>query len=84
MALTFMDAVAKEGFFPLLYGNKETLIRKYSLGSMIGYEIWYSEAADMPDYPYQFVMWQYDLGGEVAGIAGGARMNICFTDYSLR
>jgi len=84
MALTFMDAVAQEGFFPLLYGNKETLIRKYSLGSMIGYEIWYSEAADLPDYPYQFVMWQYDLGGEIDGIAGGAHMNICFTDYSLR
>lgn len=84
MALTFMDAVSKEGFFPLLYGNKETLIRKYSLGSMIGYDIWYSEVSDLPDYPYQFVMWQYDLGGEVPGIAGGARLNVCFTDYSLR
>ncbi|MBR5419531.1 MAG: hypothetical protein IK115_00130 [Lachnospiraceae bacterium] len=83
-ALTFMRTVEQAGFFSLLYGDKATLIKKYSLGSMIAYDIWYSEQADIPDYPYQFVMWQYDLGGKVDGIAGGARLNLCFMDYKVR
>ena len=83
-ALTFMRTVEEHGLFSLLYGDKATLIKKFSLGSMIGYDIWYSEAADLPDYPYQFVMWQYDLGGKVEGIAGGARLSISFLDYSIR
>ncbi len=84
IALTFLKAVEDAGYFSLLYGDKATLIQKYSLGSMVGYDVWYSEEADIPDYPYKFVMWQYDLGGTVDGIAGGARLNICFTDYSVR
>ncbi|MBR3516551.1 MAG: hypothetical protein IKO10_09570 [Lachnospiraceae bacterium] len=84
VALTFMKNIEDAGYFPLLYGDKATLIKKYSLGSMIGYDVWYAGEGDLPDYPYQFVMWQYDLDGEVKGIAGGARMNICFTDYKIR
>ena len=83
-ALTFMKAVENAGLFSLLYGDKATLIKKYSLGSMIGYDIWYSECSDIPDYPYQYVMWQYDKGAEVNGIAGGAHLNICFLDYTIR
>ncbi|MCR5118351.1 MAG: hypothetical protein K6B44_01860 [Lachnospiraceae bacterium] len=83
-AISFMKEVEAEGFFTLLYGTKGTLIKKYSLGSLTDYEIWYSEEADIPDYPYEFVMWQYDLDAKVPGISTGARMNISFVDYSVR
>ncbi len=82
--LTFMKNVEDAGYFSLLYGDKATLMKKYSLGSMIGYDVWYAGEGDLPDYPYLFTMWQYDLDGEVDGITGGARMNICFTDYKVR
>ncbi len=83
-AITFMKAVEDAGYYPIMYGTKETLIQKYSLGSMIGYEFWLSEASDLPSYPYTFTMWEYDLSGEVDGIAGGARMILSFEDYSMR
>lgn len=83
-AISFMKEVESEGFFTMLYGTKETLIKKYSLGSLTDYEIWYSEAADIPDYPYEFVMWQYELDAKLSGISVGARMNISFVDYSVR
>lgn len=83
-AMTFMKNVEDAGYFSLLYGDKATLMKKYSLGSMIGYDVWYAGEGDLPDYPYLFTMWQYDLDGEVDGITGGARMNICFTDYKVR
>lgn len=68
----------------MLYGDKTTLIKKYSLGSMIGYDVWYSGDEDIPDYPYQYVMWQYDKGAKIDGIQGGAHLNICFLDYTIR
>ena len=83
-AITFMRAIEVAGLCPVLYGTKETLIKKYSLGSMTGYEIWLDEDEDLPTYPYTFSMWEYDDAGSVDGIAGGARMSISFEDYSLR
>ncbi|SCX90748.1 Glycosyl hydrolases family 25 [Lachnospiraceae bacterium XPB1003] len=83
-ALTFMKAIEKAGYYPMFYGTKETLIQKYSLGSMIGYEVCISETADLPTYPYSFNMWEYDQSGKVGGIAGGAKLVISFEDYSLR
>lgn len=84
IALAFMDKIRENGYFPMIYGDKEWLIQKLSLGSMIGYDVWLSQEKDIPDYPYQFVMWQYTTHGSVAGIAGDANMNICFIDYSVK
>lgn len=84
IALAFMDKIRENGYFSMIYGDKEWLIQKLSLGSMIGYDVWLSQEKDIPDYPYQFVMWQYTTHGSVAGIAGDANLNICFIDYSVK
>ncbi len=84
IALAFMDKIRENGYFPMIYGDKEWLIQKMSLGSMIGYDVWLSQEKDIPDYPYQFVMWQYTTHGSIAGIAGDANLNICFIDYSVK
>lgn len=84
IALAFMDKIRENGYFPMVYGDKEWLIQKLSLGSMIGYDVWLSQEMDIPDYPYQFVMWQYTTHGSIAGIAGDANLNICFIDYSVK
>lgn len=84
IALKFMEIIKNNGYFPMIYGDKEWLIQKLSLGSMIGYDVWLSQEADIPDYPYQFVMWQYTTHGSIAGIAGDANLNICFIDYSIK
>lgn len=84
IAITFMDMIKENGYFPMLYGDKEWLIQKLSLGSMIGYDVWLSQERDLPDYPYQFVMWQYTTHGSIPGIAGDAHLNICFVDYSVK
>lgn len=84
IALAFMDVIRENGYFPMIYGDKEWLIQKLSLGSMTGYDVWLSQEKDIPDYPYQFVMWQYTTHGSIAGIAGDANLNICFIDYSVK
>ncbi|MGN0347187.1 MAG: GH25 family lysozyme [Lachnospiraceae bacterium] len=84
IALKFMDTVQDAGYLPMLYATKEWLIQKYSLGSMIGYDIWLSQPQDIPDYPYEFSMWQYANAASIEGISGGAQLSISFVDYSLK
>lgn len=84
IAIAFMDKIREAGYFPMLYGNKEWLIQKYSFGSLIGYDIWLSQEGDIPDFPYSFQMWRYTEHGTIQGVAGDVSLNICFTDYSVK
>jgi len=82
IAKAFMDTISAAGYRPILYGNKEWLIKEVDLTKLSGFEIWLSQIADLPDYPYKFSMWQYSTSGTLKGINGYANLNICFLDYS--
>lgn len=82
IAQAFLGAVTDAGYKALLYGNKEYLIKKVDMSKLTAYDVWLSEQEDIPDYPYQFTMWQYSLQGSVDGIAGYANLNISFIDYT--
>lgn len=84
IAIAFMDYVKDAGYSPMLYGNKEWLIKKYSFATLDGYDIWYDEEVDTPTFPYRFHMWRYTNHGEVNGIIGDAKLSISFIDYSIR
>lgn len=82
LAKQFLDDVKKAGYTPMLYGNKEWLVTKIDLEALSDYDIWLSQEADTPDYPYEFTMWQYDKEGTISGISEKTGMNISFVDYS--
>lgn len=82
IAKTFMDTVKTAGYTPILYGKKEWLIKKLDLTQLEDYDIWLSQYEDIPDYPYEFTMWQYTNQGTVDGISGKVDLNISFIDYS--
>lgn len=82
IAKTFLDAVANAGYVPLLYGDKEYLLKQVDLSKLTAYDVWLSQLKDIPDYPYKFTMWQYSTRGYVDGIAGSVNMNISFIDYT--
>ncbi|MCM1027866.1 MAG: glycoside hydrolase family 25 protein [Roseburia sp.] len=82
IAKAFLDAVEDAGYKSILYGNKEWLIREIDMSKLTAYDVWLSQPQDIPDYPYQFSMWQYDTQGSVDGIAGPVNLNISFIDYS--
>lgn len=84
IAIRFMDKMKEAGYMSMLAGTKEWLIQKYSLGSMMGYDFWLWQDADVPDYPYEFIMWQYTEEGSISGISGDASLCISFVDFSLR
>ncbi len=78
----FLDIVAMAGYKTAIYGNKEWLVNEIDLSQLTEYDVWLSQQEDIPDYPYRFNMWQYDLDGSIDGIVGNVGLNISFIDYS--
>lgn len=84
IAVTFLESVKAAGYIPMFYGNKEWLIKEIDLAKLQSYDVWLAQDADIPDYPYQYAMWQYTTTGVVNGVKGDANLSICFIGYSQR
>lgn len=82
IAKTFLDTIQAAGYKPMIYGNKEWLIKQVDMSKLTAYDVWLSQQTDIPDYPYKFTMWQYSNEGALDGIAGYANLDISFIDYS--
>ena len=82
IARAFLDTVKAAGYEPMIYGDKQWLIKQIDLSKLTEYDIWLSQLEDIPDYPYQFSMWQYDRQASIDGISGYANLDISFIDYS--
>ncbi len=82
IAKAFLDTVQAAGYKPMIYGNKEWLIKQIDMSKLTGYDVWLSQQEDIPDYPYKFAMWQYSNDATIDGIAGYANLDISFIDYS--
>ncbi len=83
-AIAFADAVRAENFVPMLYGDKYFLLKQVDLARLTDMEIWYSDTSDLPDYPYQYSMWQYTQSASVGKLSGLCDLNICFVNYEER
>lgn len=84
IASTFLGCIQAAGYVPMLYGNKEYLIKSVDMTQLQNYDVWLAQEQDVPDYPYQYTMWQYTTSGVLNGIKGDASLNICFVSYSDR
>lgn len=84
IATSFLEGVKAAGYIPMFYGDKEWLIKEIDLAKLQDYDVWLTQEEDIPDYPYQYAMWQYTTTGVVNGIEGNANLDICFIGYSQR
>lgn len=81
---SFLETVKAAGYVPMIYGDKEWLIKEVDLTKLQNFDVWLAQETDLPDYPYQYAMWQYSTKGVLNGIKGDANLNICFIGYSQR
>lgn len=84
IATSFLEGVKAAGYVPMIYGDKEWLIKEIDLTKLQDYDVWLTQETDIPDYPYRYAMWQYSTKGVLNGIKGDANLNICFIGYSQR
>ncbi len=84
IAASFLEGIKTAGYVPMIYGDKEWLIKEIDLAKLQSYDVWLAQEQDLPDYPYQYTMWQYSTEGVLNGVTGDASLNICFVGYSQR
>lgn len=84
IATTFLDKIKNAGYIPMVYGNKEWLIKEVDMTGLLQYDVWLSQEEEAPDYPYQFTMWQYTTDGVLNGVPGDVGLDISFVNYSER
>lgn len=80
----FVNAIKDAGYRPMIYGNKEWLLKRIDTSKFTQSSIWLAQDDDIPDYPYTYDMWQYTTDGSVYGVNGPVDMNICFVDYNAQ
>ena len=81
----FLEKIEEKNYKTMVYGTKEWLITKVDLIKISGqYDIWLYENEDIPTYPYEFTLWQYDKKGKIDGISGEVSFNVSFVDYDIR
>lgn len=84
IATMFLDKIKNAGYIPMVYGNKEWLIKEVDMTGLQQYDVWLSQEDEAPDYPYQFTMWQYTTDGVLNGVPGDVGLDISFVNYSER
>lgn len=82
IAIAFLDTIKAAGYIPMIHGDKEWLLTKVDLAKLSSYDIWLAQEGDLPDYPYQFSMWQYNKKGTIDGISKEVSFNISFIDFT--
>lgn len=85
IAKAFMNTVEREGYFSALYGDKEFLLTQVVPKQLLSScDVWLTDLKPVPDYPYQFRMWEYAGGEVLQGVEKEVSYTISFVDYSRR
>lgn len=85
IAGAFIDAVEREGYFSAVYGDKEFLLTQVIPEEILPkYDVWLTDFSPVPDYPYQFKLWEYAGNETLQGVEKKVNYTISFVDYSRR
>ena len=83
-AEVFCEAVAAEGYTPMVYFNPSLAYLHMDLSKAQNYAGWLAHYVDRTDYRYDYQMWQYGSSGTVKGISGRCDMDIAFVDFAAQ
>lgn len=81
----FLSDVERAGYETILYGDKGWLLTEILSSELLkDHDVWLTDQNPIPDYPYQFKMWEYAAGTAVSGVEKEVNYTISFVDYSKR
>lgn len=85
IAEAFLNEMESEGHEVILYGDKSWLLAEILPSELLKeYDVWLTDQSPVPDYPYQFKMWEYAGGESISGVEKEVSFTISFVDYSKR
>ncbi|MGN1002840.1 MAG: GH25 family lysozyme [Oscillospiraceae bacterium] len=80
--VAFCEAVEQAGYIPMTYFNPSMAYLKHDMTRLDGYPAWLANYAQVPNYIYDYQMWQYSSSGSVDGISTRVDLNIAFVDFA--
>lgn len=81
-AVAFCEKIKEAGYTPAIYFNLSDAYTRYNLDSINDYAFWYAQfEGDVPEFYYEYSIWQYSDSGSVDGIKGKVDLNICFSSF---
>ena len=82
---SFMNDVESAGYDAILYGDKNFLLTEILPSELLKEkEVWLDDQDPIPEYPYQFQMWEYAAGTVISGVEKEVNVTISFVDYTKR
>lgn len=82
IAETFLEIVAEEGYYPMLYSYKARLDYVIDKAITEKYAIWVAQINNkQPDTEYDYYMWQYSYEGRINGINGNVDFDIAYRNF---
>lgn len=76
----FCETVKNAGYTPMIYANRNWYVQNLDMDRLGEYELWLAQYANVPNFPYKFVGWQYTSEGSVPGISGYVDINVWFPE----
>lgn len=81
-AVAFCEKIKDAGYTPAVYFNLSDAYERYNLDLINDYVFWYAQfEGDVPEFYYEYSIWQYSDKGTVKGIKGKVDLNICFSSF---
>lgn len=81
-ATAFLNQVYKNGYTPILYGNKTYLTSYFDTTKIVSgvknCKVWLAQYNDKVTYEGEYDIWQYTSTGTVDGISGNVDLNIVY------
>jgi len=78
VTLAFCRKIARNGYEPMVYFNKEFGYRMYDLSAISAYTFWLADYNDYPKFYYDHTYWQYSDEGVLPGIPNPVDLNLRF------
>lgn len=77
----FLSKVEEEGYYTILYANKDWFINRLNDERLIRFDKWLAHW-NVKNPSLTCGMWQYSSKGKLSGIKGNVDLNFAFKDYS--
>ncbi|MGN0152723.1 MAG: glycoside hydrolase family 25 protein [Wujia sp.] len=74
----FCETIKAAGYVPMIYSNRNWFVQKLDMTRLGEYKLWLAHYANQPDFPYDYVGWQYTGEGQLDGIDGSVDLDVWF------
>lgn len=74
----FCETVEAAGYTAMIYSNRNWFVQSVDMSRLGDYKLWLAHYTNQPDFPYEYVGWQYTDQGTLDGVDGSVDLNVWF------